>query len=88
MPEGIFQGECGHESSALSAVFSLFVLLETRTDVSVSVRDSSVRFGSSGQLFLAWAAFYLAGLNGAALSVVEDIQQPRWKVTRQCCKLH
>lgn len=49
-----------------------------------------MKFGSTDQLSLAYTAFYLAGLNGAALLMVENIHQPCFKVaglySRLCCK--
>lgn len=49
-----------------------------------------MKFGSTDQLSLAYTAFYLAGLNGAALLMVENMHQPCFKVTglysRLCCK--
>lgn len=49
------------------------MLWKVHTDLSISVRDYSMRFGSTDQLSLVCAAFYLAGLNGAALPMVENI---------------
>lgn len=48
-------------------------LWKIRTGLPVSVLDSSMRCGSTGQLSLACAASYLAGLNGAALPMVGNI---------------
>lgn len=47
-----------------------------------------MKFGSTDQLSLANTAFYLAGLNGAALLMVENIHQPCFKVAGKYSRLH